>query len=131
MSSQSAIDRELYLKEMERLLDIRVVKDIDSQKSISIGFTIKGNCHLYSDTFGRARDLEKEDLKNLDAALENANFVKSVVVTENRKDNIVKFFYFKDSAKELYYNVAEKRVKLSSGKETIHRFLYSVTSKIK
>ena len=124
-------DKEKYLKEMEHLLDVKIIKEIDNSRNISIGFTKKGNAHLYSDTFGRARDLHKENLKDLDTALENSIFVSSVMVTEERKDKIVKFFYFKDIDKELYYNVAEKRTKLNSGKETIHRFLYSVTGKIK
>ena len=129
--SQSAIEKEKYLKEMEPLLSVKVIKKIDNSKSIKIGFIKKGNKHLYSDTFGRTEGLQKSDLKNLDKALDKAVFVRSAVLSKGRKDGISKFYYFKDENKKLYYNVAERRRKRTDGSEEIYRFLYSVTATIK
>ena len=120
----SALEREIYLREMESLLDKRVYKDTD-KGNISIGFTRKGNKHLYSDTLGRAKSLHKDELKNLHKSLQDAIFVASVQLRIKRKDDITKFYYFKDNDKELYYNVAEV---VNKGK--VHRYLYSVTSEL-
>jgi hypothetical protein len=117
----SAFEREKYLKEMESLLDKRVSKDTN-EGNIAIGFTKKGNKHMYSDTLGRAKDFQKDDLTNLDTSLQNAIFVKSVLLSIKRKDDITKFYYFKDKDREFYYNVAE-RVR----KGHYDRFLYSIT----
>ena len=121
----AAIEREKYLKEMEPLLDKKVVKKIDDG-SITVGFTKKGNKHLYHDTLGRAEDFDKKDLKKLNTLLKKSTFVESQGLHKTRKDSITKFYYFKDKDKELYYNVAEK---IKSG--TVHRSLYSITNKIK
>jgi len=126
----ATIEREKYLKEMEILLDKKVVKRIDGG-SISIGFTKKGNKHLYSDTIMRVEGVSKNDLKKLNTSLRKSVFVKSAELSKKRKDDITKFYYFKDKNKELYYNVAE-RVKMDNdGRYDISRFLYSITNSIK
>jgi hypothetical protein len=127
--SATATEREKYTTQMLPLLEKKVVKQV-ADKDISVGFTKYGNRHLYSDTFGRAKGLKKEDLKTIDKSLEKATFIKSAKLSKVRKDNIVKFYYFKDKKKELYYNVA-KRVYLHNRIEHIERFLYSVTNGIK
>jgi len=123
--SASAITKERYLKQMQPLLNVSVMKETNTGK-INVGFTTYGNKHLYSDTFGRAKGLGKNDLKNLDKALEKSTFSGVSNRIEGRKDKIKKFYYFKDENKKLYYNVAED---VKRGK--IHRYLYSVTNKIK
>ena len=116
--------REKYLQEMEHLLEKSVYKTVEN-KEIKIRFTKKGNKHLYSDTFGRA-NFEKEKLKNIDKKLQKADFIKSSEISKQRKDNITKFYYFKDEKKQIYYNVAEE-----NKKGNFLRFLYSITNKIK
>ena len=110
---------------MRPLLKKRVIKTVCG-RPIVIGFNSVGNKHLYSDTFGRAKGLNKEDLKNIDKALAKATYIKSAPLSKPRKDGISKFYYFKDSDKRLYYNVAEMR----RGKH-VFRFLYAVTDRIK
>ncbi len=117
--------REKYLLEMKPLLKKQVVKETDAG-AITVKFTAKGNKHLYSDTFKRVKALSKEDLKTLDEALNDAEFVKSAGLSKERKDKIQKFYYFKDKEKELYYNVAEQWY---NGR--FEHFLYSATEKIK
>lgn len=121
--------REKYLKEMEPLLKKSVYKKVEN-KEIKIRFTKKGNKHLYSDTFGRA-NFDKEELKNIDQKLQNSKFVKTSELSKQRKDNIVKFYYFKDENEELYYNVAEELFTKKNGIVKLNYFLYSITNKIK
>jgi SPP1 gp7 family putative phage head morphogenesis protein len=126
----AAEERQKHLDEMKPLLKKEVRKEIGGNE-ITIKFTTNGNKHLYSDTFGHAKKFSKNDLKRLDAALQNASFVTVAPVGKLRKDNITKFYYFKDKDKELYYNVAERRRKRNNGSEEIFRFLYAVTDNIK
>lgn len=123
--SAAAAEREKYLKEMEPLLDKKVVKETD-EGSVAIGFTKKGNKHLLNDTQWRAKKFDKENLKTIDESLQQSTFVKSAELSKKRKDSITKFYYFKDKDKKLYYNVAEK---IRGG--TVYRYLYSITNKIK
>lgn len=81
---------------------------------------------MYSDTFVRAKNLDKKDLKDLDKALSESVYVRSSPISKTRKDGVSKFYYFKDKNKKLYYNVAEVR----RGK-TVQRFLYAVTDRLK
>jgi len=110
---------------MRPLLKKKIKKKVGG-KEIVIGFTSYGNSHLYSDTFDRARGFKKEDLKDLDKALKNSTYVKSAPLSKPRKDNISKFYYFKDKDKELYYNVAEER----RGRR-VSRYLFSATNQIR
>ena len=121
--------REKYLNEMKPLLKTVIHKKV-KDKEIKIRFTKKGNKHIYSDTFGRAK-FDKQELKNIDKRLQNAVFVKSSKLSKQRKDNIVKFYYFKDKNGELYYNVAEEKFQKNDGEIYLNRFLYSITNKIK
>jgi hypothetical protein len=130
-ASPEKLERDKYLAEMKPLLEKKVKQDIDGQE-IHIGFTTKGNKHLYADIQTRAKDvLEKEDLKRLDKALQKATYVKTSELYKERKDKISKFYYFKDAEKELYYNVAEIQFKRNNGKINYKRFLYSITDAVK
>jgi hypothetical protein len=128
--SKTARERTKYLGEMKPLLKKKVKKEADG-KTINIGFRNNGNRHIYSDTFGRAKELNKKDLKNLDKALSKSTFVKSAPLSKNRKDGISRFYYFRDASKKLYYNVAEKGERMDNGKRIKKYYLYSVTGNIK
>ncbi|MDR1884601.1 MAG: hypothetical protein LBR26_17780 [Prevotella sp.] len=67
-------------------------------------------------------------MKNLDKDLADAVYVSSSGLGKKRKDGITKFYYFKDSSKELYYNVAEVKRPKPDGTPQVTRFLYSVTN---
>jgi len=125
----SAIENEKFLKEMDVLLN-KKVKKVTDQGDIMVGFTKKGNKHLYSDIIRRSISLQKEELKNLHIALEKSTFVKSSQLGKKRKDDITKFYYFKDREIDLYYNIAE-RIYKHNGIEHVSRFLYSATKGIK
>lgn len=73
----------------------------------------------------------KEDLKHLDKKLKEAEFVGTSEISKQRKDNIAKFYYFKDKDGEIYYNVAEEEKLGKSGKVYKNIFLYAITNKIK
>ena len=119
----AAAERQKYLGEMKPLLKKEVKKEAGSGNEITIKFTKRGNKHLYHDTLTRANGLlSKNDLKTLDTALKQSVYVKSAPLNKKRKDTIVKFHYFKDANKELYYNVAEV---LKRGH--YKHFLYSAT----
>lgn len=133
--SRASQERERYTKEMQPLLLKEVVKTITEnkvEKDIRIGFNKRGNKHLYSDTFGRAKEaLLKSDLKNLDKILKRATFVKKAGLSKDRKDNIECFYYFKTklNGKDVYLNVA-KEVVVESGRNRTNVFLYAVTKEI-
>ncbi|MDY3352267.1 phage minor head protein [Riemerella anatipestifer] len=116
--------RKKYLEEMKPLLSKTVKKEVDG-KAIRVKFTTKGNKHLYSDTFGRST-YPKEELKYIDRRLEKAEFVREAEISKQRKDNIRKFYYFKDKELNCYYNVAEEIYKGS-----VKAFLYAITKNIK
>lgn len=128
--SPAARLRAKYLGEMRPLLKKKVTQTING-KPVKIGFTVKGNKHIYSDTLGRAKELKKSDLKNLDKALAKASYIKSAAVDKLRKDTISRFHYFKDSEKKLYYNVGEINRITQYGRRIPAYFLYSVTKSLK
>lgn len=128
--SDAAAERQKYLGEMKHLLKKEVKKDAGGSE-IMIKFSKEGNKHLYHDALTRAKGLlSKNDLKTLDTALRQSVFVKSAELYKQRKDRIVKFHYFKDANKELYYNVAE-RIYKHKGIESKKFFVHSATSRIK
>lgn len=88
----------------------------------------EGNKHLYSDTFGRTRIVTKEDLKNLAAYLENAEYVEDSALTHPRTDNIEHFYYFKVqvNGRWVRLNVAKVVEHYNNGRTHISYFLYSV-----
>lgn len=125
--SQRAIERTHYLHEMKPLLQRTVGKSVNG-RNINIGFTKEGNKHLFSDTFGRTRIVNKEDLKNLDAFLEQAEFIDDAALTHSRTDNIEHFYYFKVRINERWVrlNVAKEVTRRENGYIRIKHFLYSI-----
>jgi hypothetical protein len=128
--SEASQKRAKYMSEMEPLLEKKIVKKTPD-KNIAIKFTKYGNKHLYSDTFGRAKGLKKDDLKNIDAAFRKSTYAGESKVTKPRpKDNIEYFYYFKDKTKNLYYNVGKGAIIDKRGKKRWEHFLYSVTNRL-
>jgi hypothetical protein len=123
-------ERKVYLNKMEVLLDKTVTLPTDVG-NIGVGFTKRGNKHLYHDAYGLEKIgvISKEDIITLDSALAKATFVKESPLTKSRKDDILKFYYYKDADKELYYNVAEIIFK-RNGLDITRRFLYALTNTI-
>ena len=130
--TEQARERTHYLHEMQPLLKQKVTVS-GNRHTMSIGFSKYGNKHLYSDTFGRSKILQKEDLKEVNKLLETATFVKKVGLSKTRKDNIKRFYYYEATlrGKKVYLNVAETDI-FRDGKGLNHeRFLYSITDKIR
>lgn len=130
--SEAAILRHKYMKEMEVLLEKKVVVNGNGH-DMKVGFNTYGNRHLYADTFGRSSVLKKEDLTNLDKMLEEAQFVRKAGLYKERRDKIKRFYYYKTEirGKEAYLNVGETDYINKRGKIKHERFLYSVTDTIK
>lgn len=112
---------------MEPLLKERISKQVDGQQ-INIRFTKKGNSHLFSDTFGRTRNVSKDDLKELNRYLKHAEFIESSGLTHPRNDDIERFYYFKVqiNGNWVRFNVAKEVRKQNNGKKQISYFLYSI-----
>lgn len=125
--SERAIERMHYLHEMEPLLKVKHVKPVEDG-SIKVGFSTYGNKHLFSDTFGRSKALEKEDLASLGKVLEKATFMESSPLTHTRTDGIDRFFYYKGEIKgrKVRLNVARKADRKDNGFIRITYFLYSI-----
>jgi len=107
--SQTAIERTHYMHEMKPLLSRSVEKTIEGRR-LSVGFTKRGNKHLFSDTFDRTRIVRKEDLKDLATYLENAEYIGDSALTHPRADYIQHFYYFKVqvNGRWVRLNVAKK-----------------------
>ena len=129
-SSSEARTREGYERVMKPLLKKNIMRYVGNDEHIKINFTMRGNKHIVNDVLKGKIGLTKKDLSKLDSYLKNAKYEGLAGLKHPRKDNIVKFYYFKDRNKSIYYNVAEARDKLKNGRETIHRFLYAVTKEI-
>ena len=125
--SERAIERIHYLHEMEPLLKVKHEKPIEDG-TIKVGFSTYGNKHLFSDTFGRSKILEKEDLASLDKVLHKATFVGSSPLTHKRTDGVDRFYYFEGEirGKKVRLNVARKADRKDNGFIRITHFLYSI-----
>ncbi len=125
--SERAIERTHYLHTMEPLLKKSVTLKTEN-RDIRVGFTIYGNKHLFSDTFGRSSVLTKDDLATLDKVLAAAEFIESSPLTHQRNDGIERFFYYEAivRGKKIRLNVAKKVWKQKSGYIQESYFLYSV-----
>lgn len=125
--SESAIIKKHYLHEMEPLLEKSIEKEEGGNK-INIGFTKKGNKHLYSDTFGRTSLLSSENLKDLDSLIKNSEYKESADLTHKRKDHIVRFHYYETEFKDgtIRLNIGETQKKYKDGRIRNGYFLYSV-----
>ena len=130
--SENAVLRKHYLREMKPLLQKKVIVDGNGHP-MSVGFCTYGNKHLYSDTFGRAAGLRKEDLASLDQLLSSATFVTKASLSKPRTDDIKRFYYYRVElhGRTVYLNVGETDYIRRNGKMVHHRFLYSITNSIK
>lgn len=125
--SKRAIERTHYLHEMEPLLKVKHEKPIEDG-TIKVGFSTYGNKHLFSDTFGRSKVLEKEDLKDLGKILANSIFVDTSALTHPRKDNIQQFYYYEAElhGEKVRLNVAKEVRIRKNGHIVTDYYLYSV-----
>ncbi|HHU96843.1 MAG: DUF935 family protein [Bacteroidota bacterium] len=132
MAKKSALAkrREKLLNEMKFLYKKSVIRYVGSGKSIKIRFKSSGNRHLVDDYLRRVKGFKKKDLLSLDSLIREAEYVHSSKLYKNRDDNIQRFYYFKDTEREVYYNVAEEVVKLKNGRVYLNRFLYAITNTI-
>lgn len=130
--SKRAIERTHYLHKMEHLIH-RKVRVNGNGHTISVGFRKDANKHLFFDTFGRTKAIDKDDLAKLDTILDVAKFVKKSGLSKVRNDKIKRFYYYKAkvNSKTAYLNVAEEDYQRSDGKYNHKRYLYSITDKIK
>lgn len=130
--SPSSIKRNFYYRKMSEFIGQKVNQELVDGTPIVITFTKEGNRHLYSDTFGRSKILQKSDLLELPNIVRRATCIKSATLSHERDDNIVGFHYFKVSlhGETVYLNVAEES---RGGKVRYHirDFLYSITDKIR
>ena len=125
--SENAIERIHYLHEMEPLLKLEIsMPTKTSGESIKVGFTKRGNKHLYSDTLGRSRILQKDDLKTLSDILSKATYIddKSVV----HKYNIKHFYYYEATlhGQKIRLNVAKEVYAPEKGRKKVKHYLYSI-----
>ena len=100
---------------------------------LKVGFTKKGNRHLYSDLGRRTRILRDSDMPRLDKILSGADFVRKAGLYKPRpKDNIKRFYYYRANVrgKYIFLHVAETQKK-SGGILKLKRFLYAVTDNLK
>lgn len=130
--SESAVIKKHYMREMEPLLTKKISVNGNGHP-MNVGFSIYGNEHLYSDTFGRCSVLTKDDLSSLDSLLAKAEFIKKVTKSKPRRDKIKRFYYYKAElhGRTVYLNVGETDIKSRTGKIRHDRFLYSITDSIK
>ena len=125
--SERAIERIHYLHEMEPLLKVKHEKPIEDG-TIKVGFSTYSNKHLFSDTFGRSKVLEKDDLASLDKVLHKATFIGSSPLTHKRTDGVDHFYYFEGEirGKKIRLNVARKADRKDNGFIRTTYFLYSI-----
>lgn len=122
--------RKEYLEILKPILNKNVIRFVGNNKSIKIGHQTKGLKHIVDDVLYKTSGLNKKDLPKLHDFLKEAEFIRSSDLVKDRADDIVRFYYFKDREKNIYYNVAETAKKTKNGKVKIDRFLYSVTNSI-
>jgi len=126
--------RRHYLSKMRPLLSVKVKKRMVGTSNASVGFTTRGNRHLFSDAvIHRSRALQMSDLPQMHAYLGSSVYVKSAAVSKPRaKDRITKFHYFKAQmhGSTVFLNVAEE-LKRKGNRQTNVMYLYSVTDRLK
>lgn len=129
--SNLAERRIAYEKIMSPLMKKSVTKQVAPDKKITVKFNKKGNAHIVDDLLNKKGiRLGKKDLDKLHQYLKEAEYKKSSDLYKQRKDNIRRFYYFKDEKRNIYYNIAETAKREKRGKIKLERFLYSVTNAI-
>lgn len=92
--TERAKERAHYMATMEPLLSKKVDKPT-RDKRIKVGFNKRGNKHLFADTFGRTRWLQKDDLKNLDQILQQAEYESEAPSRPGHNNPYERFYYYK------------------------------------
>ena len=116
-----------YLHEMEPLLNQKIKMPTKTAgESITVGFSKRGNEHLYSDTFGRSHILKKEDLKTIISILPKATYIDDQSVVH--KYNIEHFYYYEAvlHGKKIRLNVAKEVYAPEKGRKKVKYYLYSI-----
>lgn len=122
--------RESYMQQMSPLLKKSVTRYVGNDKHIKIGFKKSGNEHLVNDILTKPLRISKKELSKLHTLLEESEYKRSSELYKKRKDNIQRFYYFRDKERKVYYNVAEEVLKTKNGKIRLERFLYAITKTI-
>ncbi len=130
--TKSQIYRDFYKPKLDKLLTKTYEKAVPGG-SITVGFSKKGNKHLYDDAFKGNGGLQKIDLINLHKRLKAAEYVSDAGLYKQRKDNIKHFYYFKTRlhGKIVYLNVAKEEYRQRNGRVRSRHYLYSIRSKIR
>ncbi|MDR0754216.1 MAG: hypothetical protein LBF04_02395 [Prevotellaceae bacterium] len=132
MERLRAVKKEL-VNEMKPLYEKTVELTVENGTAITVEFIREGNKHVVDDVvISRAKGaLTLDELKKIDELLKNSAYQTSAPATGKKlRKGYKMFYYFKDTEKELYYNVAEIVIKKGEI-EKIHRFLYSITTSLK
>ena len=129
VTNKSAVakKRQSFINEMEPLLDKSITRYVGSDKHIRIGFSKKGNHHIADDILSGINNTTKKELSTLNERLKKAEYIRSSELYKKRKDDIQRFYYFKDKNKDFYYHVAEAAEKRSNGRINLKRYLYSIS----
>lgn len=122
--------REEYLKILKPLLKKNLIRKVEKNKSIKIVYKSKGLGHIANDVLSTGIRFTKKDLSKLHTYMSESVFIKSSGLKKERKDDIVRFYYFWCETKKVYYNVAETKRELKNGRILKDRFLYSITKEI-
>lgn len=122
--------RDEYIRLMEPLLKRNVIKDVEAGEKIKVTFNTKGAKHIADDMLNKNISLRKSDLNNLHKLIDKSKYSRTSELYKKRKDDIQRFYYFKDKQKEIYYHVAEAVEKRAKGRLNVRRFLYSMSKEI-
>jgi hypothetical protein len=115
---------------MEPLIKKNVIRKVAPDKQIKIIFKKSGNAHIVNDVMEKGVKLSKADLSKLNDLIRDAEYVRSSDLYKKRSDNVLRFYYFKDNERGVYYNVAEEAVKNKNGHIYLTRYAYSATKNI-
>lgn len=124
--SQTAIERKHYLHEMEHLMTNKHQKTLRDGRKIKVQFTTDGNKHLFSDTFGRTRRLQKEQLKDLGDILDRATYDDEAFPEPGHSNDYEYFYYFIDPILNIRLNVGKRTIRRRDGFIFAKYILYSI-----
>jgi SPP1 gp7 family putative phage head morphogenesis protein len=119
----------------DSLIDKKVTQTIKVKnkiQEISIGFRKEFNKHIAWDLFGSSKGIiPNGDIPKINELLETAKFVKVAKLYKRRKDDIKRFYYYKNEigGKTVYFQVAETNEN-KSYRWNKKRYLYTITKKL-
>ena len=128
--SVEAREREDLETAMQVLIKKNLIRKVAPDKQIKITFKKSGNAHIVNDVLEKGVKLSKADLAKLNELIRESEYVRSSDLYKKRSDNILRFYYFKDKDRNVYYNVAEEAVRNKNGRIYLTRYAYSVTKNI-